>query len=125
GKVLVATVIAARGVDVPGVSHVFNFELPNVPEQYVHRIGRTARAGATGLAISFVADDERAFLRDIEKVTRQKLTIVPLPEGFTARPIPTAHSAARPAGGRSAPGAAPKPARNRRRSGRARPGAAA
>ena len=56
---LVATDIAARGIDVGGVSHVFNFELPNVPDQYVHRIGRTARAGADGLAISFVADDER------------------------------------------------------------------
>lgn len=124
-KVLVATDIAARGVDVPGVSHVFNFELPNVPEQYVHRIGRTARAGASGLAISFVADDERPFLRDIEKVTRQKLTIVPLPEGFTTRPAPVANSAARPSGGRSAPGAGPKPARRRRRSGRSRTGAAA
>ena len=71
--ILVATDIAARGIDVSGVSHVFNFELPNVPEQYVHRIGRTARAGATGIAISFVADDERAYLRDIEKLTRVQL----------------------------------------------------
>ena len=54
-KILVATDIAARGIDVPGVSHVFNFELPNVPEQYVHRIGRTARAGREGVAMSFVA----------------------------------------------------------------------
>jgi ATP-dependent RNA helicase RhlE len=65
-KMLVATDIAARGIDVSGVSHVFNFELPNVPEQYVHRIGRTARAGATGIAISYCADDERPYLRDIE-----------------------------------------------------------
>jgi ATP-dependent RNA helicase RhlE len=81
-KILVATDIAARGIDVSGVSHVFNFELPNVPDQYVHRIGRTARAGATGLAVSYCADDERPYLRDIEKLTRQKLTVVPLPEGF-------------------------------------------
>jgi ATP-dependent RNA helicase RhlE len=81
-KILIATDIAARGIDVSGVSHVFNFELPNVPEQYVHRIGRTARAGATGLAVSFCADDERPYLRDIEKLTRQKLTVVPLPENF-------------------------------------------
>ncbi|HZV17373.1 MAG TPA: DEAD/DEAH box helicase [Sphingobium sp.] len=81
--VLVATDIAARGIDVSGVSHVFNFELPNVPEQYVHRIGRTARAGATGLAFSFVAPDERPYLRDIEKLTGIKLTTLPLPEDFT------------------------------------------
>ncbi|MCM8729381.1 DEAD/DEAH box helicase [Hephaestia sp. GCM10023244] len=84
-RVLVATDIAARGIDVSGVSHVFNFELPNVPEQYVHRIGRTARAGASGVAISFCADDERPYLRDIERVTRQKVTIEPLPADFVAR----------------------------------------
>jgi len=81
-KILIATDIAARGIDVTGVSHVFNFELPNVPEQYVHRIGRTARAGATGIAISFCASDERPFLRDIEKLTRQKLAIRDLPADF-------------------------------------------
>ncbi len=81
-KILVATDIAARGIDVGGVSHVFNFELPNVPEQYVHRIGRTARAGADGVAIAFVADDERAYLRGIEKLTRVRLRIDPLPENF-------------------------------------------
>jgi ATP-dependent RNA helicase RhlE len=83
-KILVATDIAARGIDVGGVSHVFNFELPNVPEQYVHRIGRTARAGAAGIAIAFVADDERPFLRAIEKLTRVKPEILPLPENFLA-----------------------------------------
>ena len=83
-KILVATDIAARGIDIGGVSHVFNFELPNVAEQYVHRIGRTARAGATGIAIAFVADDERPFLKGIEKLTRVKLDILPLPENFLA-----------------------------------------
>lgn len=83
-KILVATDIAARGIDVSGVSHVINFEIPNVPEQYVHRIGRTARAGAAGIAISFVADDEKPYIRDIEKVTRQKLPLKALPEGFLA-----------------------------------------
>ncbi|RZJ90899.1 MAG: ATP-dependent helicase, partial [Brevundimonas sp.] len=72
-RVLVATDIAARGIDVDGVSHVVNFELPFVPEAYVHRIGRTARAGADGTAISFVAGDEMKLLKDIEKVTRQKI----------------------------------------------------
>jgi ATP-dependent RNA helicase RhlE len=69
-RVLVATDIAARGIDVEGVSHVINFELPNVPEDYVHRIGRTARAGAAGVAISLCSDEERGYLRDIEKLTR-------------------------------------------------------
>ncbi|NML07483.1 DEAD/DEAH box helicase [Sphingomonas sp. G-3-2-10] len=81
-KILIATDIAARGIDVSGVSHVFNFELPNVPEQYVHRIGRTARAGADGIAVSFCAPDEKPYLKDIEKLTRQKIEIVALPEDF-------------------------------------------
>jgi len=80
--ILVATDIAARGIDVGGVSHVYNFELPNVPEQYVHRIGRTARAGREGIAVSFVADDEKPYLRSIEKLTRVKATVEPLPENF-------------------------------------------
>jgi len=74
-RVLVATDIAARGIDVDGVSHVVNFELPHVPESYVHRIGRTARAGKDGTAVSFVAGDEMKLLRDIEKVTRQKIPV--------------------------------------------------
>ncbi len=84
-RILIATDIAARGIDVSGVSHVFNYELPNVAEQYVHRIGRTARAGKEGLAISFCAGDEKPYLRDIEKLTRIKLDIVPLPENFVAQ----------------------------------------
>jgi ATP-dependent RNA helicase RhlE len=83
-KVLIATDIAARGIDVQGVSHVVNFDLPDVPEQYVHRIGRTARAGATGIAIAYCSDDERGNLRDIERLTRQKLTVEQLPPGLAA-----------------------------------------
>jgi ATP-dependent RNA helicase RhlE len=70
---LVATDIAARGIDVDGVSHVVNFDLPNVPETYVHRIGRTARAGAAGVAISLCDSEEAAYLRDIEKLIRMSI----------------------------------------------------
>jgi ATP-dependent RNA helicase RhlE len=83
-RVLIATDIAARGIDIPGVSHVVNFDLPDVPEQYVHRIGRTARAGADGIAVAFCDPEERGNLRDIERTTRQKLPVAPLPEGFAA-----------------------------------------
>ena len=72
-RALVATAIAARGIDVNDVSHVINYELPNVPEAYVHRIGRTARKGKDGIAISFCADDERNLLKDIQKATRQTI----------------------------------------------------
>jgi ATP-dependent RNA helicase RhlE len=72
-RVLVATDIAARGIDIDGVTHVVNFELPHVPESYVHRIGRTARAGASGIAISLCDAEERGQLRDIERLTRQTI----------------------------------------------------
>ncbi len=75
-RVLVATDIAARGIDVDGITHVVNYELPNVPETYVHRIGRTARAGADGVAISLCDGSERAYLRDIERLTRRPIAVV-------------------------------------------------
>ncbi len=75
-KVLVATDIAARGIDIDDISHVINFELPNEPESYVHRIGRTARAGADGTAFSFCAAEERSYLHDIERLIRQKIEVM-------------------------------------------------
>jgi ATP-dependent RNA helicase RhlE len=75
-RVLVATDIAARGIDVEGVTHVINYDLPNIPESYVHRIGRTARAGCDGAAISFCASDERPYLKSIEKLIKKRLTVV-------------------------------------------------
>jgi ATP-dependent RNA helicase RhlE len=75
-RVLVATDIASRGIDVDGITHVINFEIPNEPENYVHRIGRTGRAGAAGIALSFCDPSERTFLRDIERLTRARLRVV-------------------------------------------------
>lgn len=89
-KVLVATDIAARGIDVEELSHVINFDLPNVPETYVHRIGRTGRAGASGIALSFCNTEERAYLRDIQKLIKQRIPIVsdhPFPDdGMEGKP---------------------------------------
>ena len=88
-QTLVATDVAARGIDIPLITHVFNFELPNVPEQYVHRIGRTARAEAEGMAISFVAtekdSDELKYLRDIEKLLKEKIPEGDAPPDLDAR----------------------------------------
>ena len=99
-RTLVATDIAARGIDVDGVSHVVNFDLPNVPETYVHRIGRTARAGADGVAISLVAGaDELSYLRDIERLTK---TTLPREDRRTP-----GHRDAAPAGQPQRPGGRP------------------
>ena len=86
-RVLVATDIAARGIDIDELSHVINFELPNVPETYVHRIGRTGRAGNTGIAISFCDAEERDELRDIQKLIGKSIPVVskhPFPLSITA-----------------------------------------
>jgi ATP-dependent RNA helicase RhlE len=107
-RVLVATDIAARGIDVDDVSHVINFELPNEPESYVHRIGRTARAGAGGIALSFCDPSERAYLRDIEKLTKRK---VPVANDDAAASVEMTAEAVEPA-------AQPKPKRRRRSRGK-------
>jgi len=89
GRVLVATDIAARGIDVDGISHVINYDLPNVPESYVHRIGRTARAGRSGIAISFCGFEERPLLADIERLMSRHLTVIPdHPFASPAKPAP-------------------------------------
>jgi ATP-dependent RNA helicase RhlE len=75
-RVLVATDIAARGIDIDELTHVFNYDLPDVPETYIHRIGRTGRAGNSGIAISFCDMEERAELHDIEKLIGMKIPLV-------------------------------------------------
>jgi ATP-dependent RNA helicase RhlE len=122
---LIATDIAARGIDVDGISHVINYDLPNIPESYVHRIGRTARAGAAGIAISFCDADEVPFLRDIEKLIRAS---IPATDQRSSRPAAHRASGAHPASGRGhdaakktragsghAPRSASAPRRQRRR----------
>jgi len=139
-RVLVATDIAARGIDVTEITHVFNFELPNEPESYVHRIGRTGRAGATGIAISLCNDEERAYLRAIEKLTRQAIPVMAI-QGISmaaaaamdpparSRPAkprqPQANAGQRPhnAGPAKRPGAGGRPNRGRRNKPGAGPGA--
>ena len=119
---LVATDIAARGIDVDGISHVANFDLPNVPETYVHRIGRTARAGAEGVAISLCAGEEIAYLRDIEKLIRITLPREDrrTPGHRDAAPAPSQHRGARsgprahPARGNEAAPGSKGPRRHRR-----------
>ena len=99
-RVLVATDIAARGIDIDAISHVVNYELPNEPESYVHRIGRTARAGATGVAIAFCDPTENAYLRDIERLTRTSLTVVQGQPGPDAPPVPRDYARKAPFRGR-------------------------
>jgi ATP-dependent RNA helicase RhlE len=110
-QVLVATDIAARGIDIDQLPHVVNYDLPNVPEDYVHRIGRTGRAGATGEAISLVCVDEHAFLRDIERLIKREIPTEVLP-GFepdpNAKPEPIQTGGAR-RGGNPGRGAAQRP----------------
>ena len=87
-RVLVATDIAARGIDIVQLPHVINFELPNIPEDYVHRIGRTGRAGKEGAAVSLICNDERPFLKSIEKLIKQKINLTDL-DGFEPELWPT------------------------------------
>ncbi len=111
-RALVATDVAARGIDVDGVTHVINFEIPNEPESYVHRIGRTARAGAAGSSLSFCDHEERAYLKDIEKSIRQPVPVL------TDHPFHAEGIAGAPAGEESKPamtGRRSRGARNGRR----------
>jgi ATP-dependent RNA helicase RhlE len=112
-KVLVATDVAARGLDIPDVKYVYNYELPNVADAYVHRIGRTARAGKEGQAVAFCAPDEMDELKAIQKV--MKITI-PTASGTPWEPMPGASA---PRGGRPGgkPGGKPGGGGNRRRGG--------
>jgi len=112
-RVLVATDIAARGIDVDGITHVINYELPNEPESYVHRIGRTARAGAGGVALSFCDPTERAYLRDIEQLIQRQLTVIGEEPAGTA---PGGRGAAKkPRGAPSRKRSRPRNGRNRKR----------
>jgi ATP-dependent RNA helicase RhlE len=99
---LVATEVAARGLDIVELPHVVNFELPNVPEDYVHRIGRTARAGGSGSAVSLVSADEAPLLKDIEKLLGRTLPVAPVPAFAISAPRPVSATSA------PAPGAAPQ-----------------
>ncbi|MEW6133604.1 MAG: DEAD/DEAH box helicase [Pseudomonadota bacterium] len=110
-RVLVATDIAARGIDIDQLPQVVNFELPNVPEDYVHRIGRTGRAGSTGSALSLVDDEEMGYLKDIEKLIKRNIVRVEV-EGFVPVPRPAASPDERP----------PRPQQNRQGQGRGQQG---
>ncbi len=106
-RVLVATDIAARGIDISELSHVFNYDLPEVPETYVHRIGRTARAGADGTAVSFCAPEEQEYLTGIEKLNRRQIPVV---SGHPWDGVPAPVKAAPPVRGKKPKEAAPQPA---------------
>ena len=116
-RVLVATDIAARGIDVDGISHVFNFDLPNEPESYVHRIGRTGRAGNSGQAISFCDGEERPLLKDIERLIRRPINVLGHETtGFKAAPPPERGPEAPREQRPAEPRAGSDPRRNGRRS---------
>lgn len=121
-RALVATDIAARGIDIDGLSHVINFDLPNVPETYVHRIGRTGRAGAAGRAISFCDQEERAYLRDILRLIRRDIPVEPLPAlpagTLESPPAIAQRTGAKPAHEGRREGSSERPKRRRRRGGR-------
>jgi ATP-dependent RNA helicase RhlE len=128
-RVLVATDIAARGIDIDNVTHVFNHDIPNIPESYVHRIGRTARAGTEGTAISLCSSEERGFLADIERLIRKRILVLPTPDGLalenkkknrmhlTSRPNPSprSHSSPQPQRPVHPRGNPPASTNNRRR----------
>lgn len=113
-RVLVATDIAARGIDISELAYVFNFDLPEVPETYVHRIGRTARAGADGCAVSFCAPEEREYLAGIEKLNRKRIPVRTACPGAAAPAVPEQAAAparpAAPAGAQTLQPAAARPA---------------
>ena len=95
-RVLVATDIAARGLDIDRLPHVVNYELPNVPEDYVHRIGRTGRAGESGIAISLVGRDETGLLKDIQRLLKQDIQVLPVPANLSAQAAHEEAAAPRP-----------------------------
>lgn len=111
--VLVATDIAARGIDIESLPYVINFDLPNIPETYVHRIGRTGRAGNSGLAISFCGSDELTYLKDIEKLIKMKIKVI------DGHPYPFDANAPKPEGQK--PDLRNKPKNTNQRSGKAKP----
>lgn len=117
-QVLVATDIAARGLDIVDLPHVVNFELPHVSEDYVHRIGRTGRAGATGEALSFVAPEEDKLLRDIERFTKREIEMMALPADFVPPVAGPEEVNTRPAHSRKP---APRPRQGQPKSGQGQP----
>jgi ATP-dependent RNA helicase RhlE len=119
-RVLVATDIAARGIDVEGISHVINFDIPQYAEDYIHRVGRTGRAGATGDAITFVSHDDEQYLRRIERFTGKRFTVKAYP-GFTAPPRKATHSPHGTVTHRPAGSLQPRPDDQRKRRSNKRP----